>query len=298
MAKLRFSSPEKQAAKQAASVIKRLQGNQIKSVGTVRNYEQALKNVALAIHSQGLSLRTLEVTQAINYLEIRAEEIGQKSLDMERQALQALFQHDTKKLAENERLEVIKSQHEQILEARAYTQQQVQEISKNQSIKNSLATEIAYRSGLRAHELLTIRRAEEQPADKRPAHELKFSGREGEIYTVKGKGGLVREVLVPHDLAAKLESRRFDTPQEVTDRGVFYQKNYDIGGGHNFSKSFSRVSQSCLGWSSGAHGLRHSYAQERMDELQAGGLNRAAALAIVSQELGHFRPEITEVYLR
>ena len=48
----------------------------------------------------------------------------------------------------------------------------------------------------------------------------------------------------------------------------------------------------------GAHGVRHSYAQERMSELQKSGMTRDSALEIVSQELGHFRPEITEVYLR
>ena len=35
-----------------------------------------------------------------------------------------------------------------------------------------------------------------------------------------------------------------------------------------------------------------------MTELQNRGLTREQALETVSQELGHFRPEITEVYLR
>ena len=53
-----------------------------------------------------------------------------------------------------------------------------------------------------------------------------------------------------------------------------------------------------LGWSEGAHGLRHSYAQERLRELQRQGLRWEYALETVSQEMGHFRPQITEVYLR
>lgn len=52
-----------------------------------------------------------------------------------------------------------------------------------------------------------------------------------------------------------------------------------------------------LGWSRGAHGVRHSYAQERMAELQR-GLRYDDALEVVSQELGHFRPGITREYLR
>jgi hypothetical protein len=35
-----------------------------------------------------------------------------------------------------------------------------------------------------------------------------------------------------------------------------------------------------------------------MSELQHGGLSRDEALETVSQEMGHFRPEITETYLR
>ncbi|MDF5425801.1 site-specific integrase, partial [Vibrio parahaemolyticus] len=50
-------------------------------------------------------------------------------------------------------------------------------------------------------------------------------------------------------------------------------------------------------WSTGAHGLRHSYAQERMSELQK-NMTYEKALEVVSQEMGHFRPDITEVYLR
>ncbi|MFM5075667.1 site-specific integrase, partial [Aeromonas hydrophila] len=121
--------------------------------------------------------------------------------------------------------------------------------------------------------------------------------RDGVIYTVHGKGGLVREVLVPHALAERLEAVHLDAPQAITDRGIYYQSHYDTGGGQRWSNSVSAASERVLGWSTGAHGLRHSYAQERMAELQA-SLSRDAALTTVSQEMGHFRPEITETYLR
>ena len=42
--------------------------------------------------------------------------------------------------------------------------------------------------------------------------------------------------------------------------------------------------------------MRHSYAQERMRELQR-MLLRSDALEVVSQELGHFRRDITLAYL-
>jgi integrase len=48
----------------------------------------------------------------------------------------------------------------------------------------------------------------------------------------------------------------------------------------------------------GAHGLRWTFAQNRMQELQSHGISRDEALAVVSSEMGHNRPEITEIYLR
>lgn len=293
----RFSSPEKQAARASNAVAKQL-NDKIASIGTLRNYEQALKNVATELARNNESLKDITPDRAQSYLEQRAEEVGQKSLDMERQALQAMMQHVTHKLEAGERLQVVKSEHEQILESRAYTPEQVQAIAQQQAPQNALATEITHAAGLRAHELLTLERADLKPADERPALADKFAEREGERYTVTGKGGLTREVLIPHDLAQRLEDRRLEDPRMVTDRGIHYEQRYDIGAGRNFSQSFSRASQNALGFSNGAHGLRHSYAQERIDELQRSGANREHALEVVSQEMGHFRADITETYLR
>jgi len=108
----------------------------------------------------------------------------------------------------------------------------------------------------------------------------------------------VREVCLPRELAERLEEARLDEPKDVVDRGIEYQTRYDIGGGNAWSASFTRASERELGYSTGAHGLRHSYAQERVDELQGRGFRYPDALATVSQEMGHFRPDITEVYLR
>ena len=291
-----FRSP----AAQAGHVMKSLQGDILQSVGTVRNYEQSLTRVAEWTRQERINggLRAMTPALAIRYLEERGQDVGQKTLDMERQAMQAMMTHVTGLLPAGERLPVVKSETPQQLEARAYTPQQAALIAAAQHGCNGLATEIAHAGGLRAHELLTLRRADERPADLRPALDTKFQGRDGEIYTVQGKGGLVREVLIPAHLATRLEATRRDEPERITDRGVHYESHYAIGGGHRWSNSFSAAAERALHWSSGAHGLRHSYAQERMAELQHGGLSRDAALETVSQEMGHFRPEITETYLR
>lgn len=296
-----FASGERQAGR----IMQQLQGTVVESVRSVSNYEAALANVATwqkaehAAGREGGDLRSLTPAQAVAYLEQRGETVGQKTLDQERQAIQLMQQHVTGHLAQGERLPVIKSEQQQVLGSRAYTPAQISAISDRQTDKNALATQIAHAAGLRAHELLTLRPSSERPADARPARDEKFAVREkGERYTVIGKGGLCREVMIPRELAQRLENTRLAEPQRVTDRGVHYQSHYAIGGGQRWSNSFSQASNAALGQSTGGHGLRHSYAQERMGELQRDGLSYRDALEVVSQEMGHFRDSITEVYLR
>ena len=263
----------------------------IHSVGTARGYEQALKGFAGYLQSHRLGdLPGATVEEAEKYLAARAGTVTQKTLDLDRQAIQMHL---------GIQLEVVKSELETRLSTRSYTVAQVERIASAQSEKNSLATQIAHDSGLRAHELLTLRPAAERPASShRQWSKERFTGRTGQLYTVQGKGGLVREVMVSDQLAARLEEKRLTGPKQVTDRGVKYLQHYDIGGGRAWSQSFSAASKRELGFSNGAHGLRHSYAQNRMRELQASGMFYDEAKATVAQEVGHFAKDTTEAYLR
>lgn len=302
MAKIWFAK----GATQARKIMRGLQGrgNPVESVRTARHYEQSLARVAdwqKAEHKagrEGGDLRSLSTEQAQRFLAERSQEVRQSQLNMDRQAIECMMQHSTGHLAEGERLPLVRSELDEALASRAYTPSQIELITDRQQEHNTLATQIAHAAGLRAHELFTLRPAHERPADDRPAREEKFSIRDGERYTVQGKGGLVREVLIPSHLADRLEAVRLAEPERVNDRGVFYERTYAIPGGNSWSASFTRASQRGLGWSNGGHGVRHSYAQERMGELQRSGLVYRDALETVSQEMGHFRPEITEVYMR
>ena len=265
----------------------------IHSVRTAQAYTQALKSFAGFIQQHRLGdLKSATADTAKMYLQERQESgLSQKTLDQDRQAIACHL---------GEKRDRVKSLEETKLAGRSYTPAQVQIIASNQNERNALATAICYAAGLRASELQTIRPTTENPASSHRAWSPdRFTGRAGIRYSVEGKGGLVREVLIPHDLAAKLESVRFkDGPRTVVDRGVFYEKHYDIGSGKTWSTSFSRVSGTQLGWSTGGHGLRHSYAQERMNELKQLAFSHKDALATVAQELGHFSPSTTEAYLR
>jgi len=268
----------------------------IHSLGTARTYADSLKGVATYIadrkfDSCGKGLASLTPDTAQLYLEDRAKQVGQKQLDKDRQAMQMLL---------DEKLAVVKSELDEVLQSRAYTQQQIQLISEAQSKKYAIATSVSADGGLRAHELLTLLPVEErQPSGHRVWSGERFEGRnEVTRFTVKGKGGLVREIAIQKKLADQLAKLRLSEPRIVTDRDIFYVQYFDIGGGHRWSDSFSKASKRELGWSSGGHGVRHTYAQTRMRALQLLGFNYEHSLGIVSQEMGHFRQDITKVYLR
>ncbi|MEJ6080620.1 site-specific integrase [Vibrio sp. 1-Bac 57] len=298
MARGHFAKSESQAA----SVMKEVQGkgNVIESKGTVRNYETALKICCDYLKEYKLgSLRELTPDQAHTYLEIRASENAQSTIDLDRDAIQCMMRHVTHKIKQNECLTSVPSELETIKKSRSYTPDQVLRIIEHQTERHAISTEICQKAGLRAHELYTLRPIGEIQPSPREVHPNKFSHMPSQTksYTVTGKGGLIREIRLPTDLAKRLESRRLDTPKTEIDRKITYTTYYDIAAGHRFSDAFSKASNRSLGYSNGAHGLRHSYAQDRYEQL-ANYLPRLDVMKCVSQELGHFRPEITEVYLR
>ncbi len=108
-------------------------------------------------------------------------------------------------------------------ESRAYFPEQVELIARSLPASSSLAVRIAHATGVRARELLTLRRAEHVPASTRRLwSEARFSGRTGVRYALRGKGGLRHEVLIPTALANELEQLRLSRIQRVKDRGTVY----------------------------------------------------------------------------
>lgn len=281
------------------AVIAMFKEGRIASLGTSGAYEDALKRASDWMKSTGGgALTQISIKRARQYLGERAKTVSQSTLDKDRQSLQSLLRH-TGKLREDQRLQVIKADRETTLTSRNYTREQVDEIVKHMRPHNALAAEIAHAAGLRAHEFITIARLDERAPDVRPVDAEKFCGRNDHTrYVVTGKGGLTREVSLPNDLAKRLESVRLPVAQPRRDRGIMYIQRYRIGGGQALSMAFTRASRAALGFSNGLHGTRHSYAQQRHGKAQRLLGNPVRAKEVVSQELGHFRADITDVYLR
>lgn len=274
----------------------------IASIGTERGYRQCVLNYLRwckdnEIHPDFLANgSTLET-----YLEERSEFVQQKTLNMEHQALQVVY---------NQKLPYLRSINESIYEKRSYSLPQIQAIIARQSEKNAITTWLAFFAGIRAHESATILPINERCASTHRAWDVhRFLGLSSyHLYSVIGKGGLIREVAVPSWLAIKLEAKRRPHPLEIVDREIIYLSYYAIGIGQNWSQSFSAASKHALGYSTGGHGARHSYAKWRLHNLidrlesinqEISQLNiEQQALLILSQELGHFRLDIVYCYLR
>jgi len=264
-----------------------------KSLQSLRSANETV--LALAKIAEDMNVQRIkQITpdNAEQYLGLKRDNFAsQKALDRDRKALSIALGVEIPRL---------KAVSEQVLSSRAYSTEQINNVTKSMTDRNALAVKIAHNAGLRAHELLTLKRTDEgTKTTSRTWTEDRFAGRDGTVYLVTGKGGLTREVLISNDLAKELESRRHEQPQTKMDRGINYLQRYDIGGGNALSSSFTRASQRALTFSHGLHGVRHRYAQERIDEIKLKfNVDHDSARDIVAQELGHFRGDITEVYLR
>ncbi|MEM7504971.1 MAG: site-specific integrase, partial [Pseudomonadota bacterium] len=261
------------AAKQSLGVKGSRTTGQIHSVRTHQKYLACLTQAGQWARTEtGLGyLSRLPIPVAQAYLEKRvADGIGQKQLDADRNALEFITGRGS--------LARVRALTPPTRTSRAYTPEQAAAIAAHQRGENALSTQIAFDAGLRAHELFTLQRADEAAASgHRRWRADRFAGRAGVRYVVVGKGGLRREVLLDRALADRLEARRLDTPRAITDRGVHYVQHYAISGGKRWSQSVADAAHRVLGWSTGAHGLRHSYAQRRLLALQDRGVDYESA---------------------
>ncbi len=267
----------------------------VRSIGTQRNYVDWVKvfldwcdqiNRPFPEH--------FSILQTQEYLyELAEEPRTKKEIGDIKMAMETTFKIQ---------LEAVESEHSAILKSRAYQDDQISKIISKLSAKFSLSARICAAANLRAHELLTLRRISEQ---ERSTHrewskDLYIHCSDFILYVVTGKGGLKRHVAIPTALSEELESHRVACGEEITvkDRKINYTLVYNIAGGQRFSQAFSDASMKALGFSYGAHGLRHRWAQRRFQTLKDNGMVTETALSIVSQEMGHFRPDIVLVYFR
>jgi len=264
----------------------------INSLGTKRDYKSCVKLYLDWRSDRNLPSDTQDKkSDLLEFLEDCAEYYQQNSLSQIQMALGKVF---------FKKLPYVKSLLDTVHNSRDYQLIEVLKLLNNVTEKNAISILLCFYSGLRAHELCTIKRLDEgeRTTSRKWTDELFVHENDYVIYLVIGKGGLCRQVCIPTDLAEALESRRLPHTKRVRDREIYYDMRYDIGYGQALSQCFTRASKKVIGWSTGLHGLRHAYTKNRVRKLIKNGYSFDSASRIVSQELGHFRASIVGCYLR
>lgn len=264
----------------------------ITSISTEKKYRYSIAGFirCLRVERDKRSIFEADESDALYYLENRAMTVRQKQLDVDTAAIRLVCGLTLPRQF---------SQVEEALEPRAMTEDQFEYLVSLANADLALSLRIVWEGGLRAHELLSLREPKDQPETKdRPWAANRFAGLPypHSLFTVIGKGRLTR--LVP--LSTVTAGQLFDHRERirVKDREIYYSPDFKLVGGQSLSARFTYLSVKAFGWSVGIHGLRHAYAQRRIRELEDIGFSQDQAKQIVACELGHFRTDVTQTYLR
>lgn len=150
-----------------------------------------------------------------------------------------------------------------------------------EDIKHQIAAQSQWESGARVYEISLIK-----PEQIRGIGQDRSTGEKCGIIEIKGKGGKNRELHVGSVTYEKISSI-------IEQEGRFSIDKND------YRADLRQACESCNEKYTGSHGLRWSYAQNRMECLQSEcGMSYEQSLCEVSRALGHERPDITEHYLR
>ena len=196
---------------------------------------------------------------------------------------------DSRRLSTNKELGVEhRTKEDRIGSNKAWSEAEVNKFieyaEKNKEIRYADMVKLAYSQGLRIHEVARLDKSQ-----------LVKSLQE-EILIVKGKGGLLRKIpLHNRELVQKLcdntknGEKVFINKNEKTHKVINNLQVFI----YNHNKEFSNKEDRNLTF----HGLRHAYAQNRYQYFINKGVDDYNARLKVSKELGHFRVEITDIYL-
>jgi len=291
----------------------------IRCFNTANQYEGIYRRFSEWMEKEGISTPLNKATQehVERYLEVRRHEIKDTNLANHRTALQIHLRNIHPKIHAKEPIELARFKStvgEPKSAPRALNREQVKRcISGARTIQQKVAIAATYEGGLRTKELITLCPLHERPVTHREEDWLpaatsvsketlpeRFSGgREHWVrYSVIGKGKLPREVRLSPTTAKMVESLRFEKSIGRKDRGIGYEQRYDLAAGQALSESFREICIKANGFTPGVHGLRHSFAQERLQELMADGRTESEAKAILTQETGHWSESNLKYYMR
>lgn len=279
-------------------------GADLRSDRTVQRYQGDLGRAAEVIQKQYGLKRLKDITQgqAQWYIDKRLRQhIRVRTVQGYAKALELLPL--VKDLIVPSRATDVKDKPRQ---TRAYTREQIKAIQEQIiSPAAKLAVQVLVESGCRAKDFASIQLERERPvknARLAKLHDDRFSGREGWIkVTFIGKGGHEYASTIAPETATALAGYRLPSPRDFRERkqaNVVTQQHYDLPAGLKLSSIWSDASRRTFFSSRGLHGLRHTFAQERVREMLRAGVTWDKAVECVSQQMGHYRASEIKTYLR
>jgi integrase len=155
-------------------------------------------------------------------------------------------------------------------------------VIKNLPINNEnhiLAAKIQAESGLRVNEVSLIKKEQLRGIGKDP-----YNKNDSGVVTIKGKGGKVREVYLRPETYKILEEKVKESEFKI--------------GKTSYTAAIKEAALRSNQIYTGTHDFRHKWVQDRYVELCKLGFSERQSMAAVSEEIGHVRPDITEVYLK
>jgi len=295
---------EKYIAARANRGKSKASGAILRSDRTVLRYQGDLGRAAEFIQqTYGVTkLKDITQEQAQSYINLRlSEKIGVRTVHGYAQALQLLPL--VNKLTLPSRTSDL---FDKPKERRAYTLEQVYEIQKNiPSLATKLAVQVILESGCRTQDLASMCLASERPiknARLEKLHPDRFAGREDWVkISFIGKGGHEYISTVSPQTATAIAKFKLTESRHFRERGqenTVTKQYYDLPAGQRLSSLWTQASKQTLGFSQGIHGLRHSFAQQRVRLLQEQRMTWQKALECTSQQMGHYRADQVLAYLR
>ena len=270
---------------------------------TTDHYRQALTRAAKWMINKGYprGLHNIDEQLFEEFLQYRATRLTQDGLDYE----SAILRRIVPQLQDIERPRVVALKEPTRLstENRANTPAQAQAIIDLLEPDDALSACLIANTGIRVSEPPTLA----DPKDRPPSPHRRWSPERyagmgpGREYTEIGKGGLIMPIWVPQHLVPAVEAKRLPVPVwEKDHRGNWFKRYFDLPGGTEFGKRFAKASKAVVGkkGNKGPHGLRHMFAQIRLAYHMDQGHSYKEARRLVSQQVGHFRDQITKTYLR
>ena len=247
-------------------------GKYMKSQG-IKSFDQLtpelIKDYLNSKLSEGVSKQTMQTTMsALEKLEIALNRHAEATNSHQRYSFQDALKEIRREVRQ------IKAE----VKPRAY--QNPQRIIEN--LKNPdhrTVAELQYHSGARIHEAVVIK------PDQLKGYRKDVDGQTKGVVQIKGKGGKVRDLLVPVDTYNHVK-------KTIEQKGIWKvdQTSYRKA----LKEACLEVGEKPLG----SHGLRWNYASERLNVYveKYGSLERA--LAETSRDMGHDRADITLRYLK